>query len=290
MFTRTLSLLLVLLSASFTISAQNVENSLLWEVSGNGLEKPSYIFGILKFIPSEDYYFPSSIESKMKVCQTLATETQLDHHARHELNKAAHLDQHQSIEDFLSKEEYNKLLGIFESKLSISDFKFNVVYKKFKPVMLSTTMTRLSLGDNVKYYELELINRANALGMSSQALEDVEEEVEALNKIKLDDQVASLKHTIENFDKQMEDYKALVKHYKNGDLHNTLEYSMHPIENHSDYEKYFIYGRNNNWIPKMETLMNENPTFFAIGASHLSETQGVINLLVQKGYTVTPVK
>ena len=290
MSTKSLNILILIIISTYTTYAQKIENALLWEISGNGIEEPSYIFGILKFIPADDYYFPSIADNKLKKCNTLVTETELDHHARHELNKAAHLDNHQGLDDFLSKEDYEKLAGIFENKLSINDYKFNVVYKKFKPIMLSTTMTRLSLGDNVKYYELELINKANTLGLSTEALEHVENEVEALNMIKLDDQLTSLKHTIENFDKQLADYKELVQYFKKGDLHNTLEYTMHPIENHSDYEKHFVYGRNQQWIPKIESLVKEKPTFFAIGASHLSEEKGIINLLIQKGYTLTPVK
>ena len=65
---------------------------------------------------------------------------------------------------------------------------------------------------------------------------------------------------------------------------------MHPIENHSDYEEHFVFSRNQDWIPKIESLIREQPTFFAIGASHLSEERGIINLLMQKGYTLTPIK
>ncbi|MEQ8928166.1 MAG: TraB/GumN family protein [Fulvivirga sp.] len=290
MKTRKLVLLVVTIFCFSNAYCQQEANSLLWEVSGNGLAQPSYIFGILKFIPSNDYYWPEKVDKAFKSSQILSTETQLDHHARHELNKAAHLEGGNSLADYLTEEELEKLSGIFSNRFGISDFKFNVVYKKFKPIMLSTTMTRLSYGDNVKYYELELINQANSLGITTQALEKVEKEVEALEKIKLEDQVKSLKHTLENFDDQLKDYEELVSYYKKGDLHKTLEYTMHPLENHSDYEAHFIYGRNKAWIPKIEEYMKSGQTFFAIGASHLSEEAGVLNLLRKKGYTVKPAE
>ncbi|QSE96583.1 TraB/GumN family protein [Fulvivirga lutea] len=290
MKTRKLVLLVLALSCFFHTHAQKEANSLLWEVSGNGLDKPSYIFGILKFIPADDYYWPKKADDAFKSSQILSTETQLDHHARHELNKAAHLEGGNSLEDYLTEAEMEKLSGIFSDRFGISDFKFNVVYKKFKPIMLSTTMTRLSYGENVKYYELELINQANTLGITTQALEKVEKEVEALEKIKLDDQLKSLKHTLENFDAQLKDYEELVSFYKKGDLHKTLEYTMHPLENHEDYETHFIFGRNRSWIPKIEEYMKSGQTFFALGASHLSEEAGVLNLLRKKGYTVEPVQ
>ncbi|MNE88753.1 TraB family protein [compost metagenome] len=48
--------------------------------------------------------------------------------------------------------------------------------------------------------------------------------------------------------------------------------------------------RNQNWIPKMEELMKTKSCFFAVGAGHLGGPNGVIQLLRQKGYEVTPVR
>ena len=291
MITRIISLLLLITLLKIdSIKAQTSENALLWEITGNNLQEPSYIFGILKFIPEKDYYFPPYVEEKFKSSKILATETQLDHHARHELNKAAHLEHHESLSDYLSEEEMERLKRIFHDELNVSELKFNLVYKKFKPIMLSTTMPRLAIAEHIKYYELELIRMANEQDKAIVALESVESEVDALEKIKLKDQLSALKETIDNFEKQLDDYKKLVSVYKQGDLHETLEYSMHPAEIHDDYEKYFVFARNYNWIPRMENYMKEGSTFFAVGASHLSEEEGLLNLLQNKGFTIKPVE
>lgn len=264
------------------------ENALLWEISGNDLEQPSYIFGILKFIPSEDYFLPETVTEKLKSCEILSTETLLDHHAKHELNNAAHLPHHESIDEYLTEAEYDKLHDIFHDRLKVSNMKFNLVYKKFKPIMLSTTMTRLAVGD-VHFYELDLIAKAQENNMLTLGLETVEREVEALEKFPLDAQVQALKHSLENFDLQVKDYKTLVEAYKNGNLHKTLEYFMHPVEQNEDFRKHFIVERNKEWIPKMKSYMQQAPTFFAIGTSHLPEDSGVLHLLAEEGYTVKPI-
>ncbi len=270
--------------------AQIKEKSLLWEISGNEMESPSYIFGILKFIPVDDYYFPNLAKTKFAECKKLSIETLLDHHAKHELNKAAHLANHESIEKYLTKDEYIKLKGIFHEQLSVPEYKFNLVYKKFKPVMLSTTMTRLTLGDNIRFYENELMAMAKELGLNIVALETIEREVEALEKLPLDVQVKALKHTIANFEAQLSDYKKMVTAYKSGDLHQTLEYTLHPMENDEGFEQHFIFDRNKEWLIKMTQQMHESSTFFALGASHLSESQGLLKMLTDKGYTVKPLK
>ncbi|HNP17049.1 MAG TPA: TraB/GumN family protein [Fulvivirga sp.] len=283
-------LVVITLMAINISQAQIKEKSLLWEVSGNEMESPSYIFAILKFIPGDDYYFPALAKTKFAECEKLSIETHLDHHARHELNKAAHLDNHESIEKYLTPEEYNKLKSIFNEQLSIPEYKFNLVYKKFKPVMLSTTMTRLTLGDNIRFYENELISMAKELGLDIVALETIEQEVEALEKLPLDVQVKALKHTIANFEAQLSDYKKLVAAYKLGDLHQALEYTLHPMENDEGFKQHFIFDRNKEWLNKMTEQMHESATFFALGASHLSESQGLLKMLTDKGYTVKPMK
>jgi len=51
-----------------------------------------------------------------------------------------------------------------------------------------------------------------------------------------------------------------------------------------------IYRRNRNWIPVMSNYMKTSSCFFAVGAGHLGGEQGVIQLLRNAGYTVTPIQ
>ncbi|MEQ8475186.1 TraB/GumN family protein [Fulvivirga sp.] len=279
-----------LLLSALTIKAQTDTNALLWEISGNGLEEPSYLFGILKFIPADKYYFPENAEAALKKCKVVATETGLDHHSRHEMNKAAHLEHHQSIDEFIGEDYYKSLKSIFTTKLNVSDFKFNMVYSKFKPVMLSTTMTRLALGENIKFYELELTSKAHSMGLVTVSLESIEKEITMLEKMTLESQTNALKHSIDNFDEQVADYKKLVDFYKDGNLHQSLEYTLHPIENDEKFVKHFINERNAAWIPKIESYSKQAPTFYLLGVSHLADEHGVIAKLRNQGYTVKAVQ
>lgn len=265
------------------------ENALIYKITGKDIKEASYVFAILKFIPAEENYFPDYIHRKFEHCDILATETLLDHHTRHEMNKAAHLEHGKSLKDYLGKEDFDRLETIFAERLGVPKLKFELVYKKFKPVMLSTTMTRLALKYPLTYPEPELISKAENRGMLTLGLETVEREVELLETFKIEDQVIALKHSMDNLDKQVEDYKEIVKAYKEGDLHKTLEFTLHPVEYNQDFRQNFIVKRNKEWIPKIVEYMHQAPTFFAIGASHISEENGVLHLLELEGYTVTPI-
>ena len=57
----------------------------------------------------------------------------------------------------------------------------------------------------------------------------------------------------------------------------------------ADFQENLVDQRNRNWIPLIEKITAEAPTFIGVGALHLPGEQGVINLLRKQGYTVEAV-
>jgi uncharacterized protein YbaP (TraB family) len=55
-------------------------------------------------------------------------------------------------------------------------------------------------------------------------------------------------------------------------------------------EEEMLDKRNQKWIPMIEKIVKEKPTFFAVGAGHLGGAKGVLNLLQQKGYKIENVE
>ena len=53
-----------------------------------------------------------------------------------------------------------------------------------------------------------------------------------------------------------------------------------------EYSVLFLDQRNKKWIEKMEPIMLENATFFAVVAGHLCGKNGLLQLLEQKGYQI----
>ena len=55
----TLKLIILFVVCSANLKGQNAadENSVLWEISGNGLQSPSYLFGTIHLIPEKEYLF-----------------------------------------------------------------------------------------------------------------------------------------------------------------------------------------------------------------------------------------
>jgi uncharacterized protein YbaP (TraB family) len=282
----TLSIVLLLLCSQFTFG----QNSILWEVSGNGLQSPSYLMGTLKFIGEKEFYLPAEAVSKLKSTKTFAIEDQVDHKAQLELNKAVHFPQGKSLATELAPADYEKVQKFFEKEFKIPKAKFDKDYARLIPLALSINMTRMALGENVKYYDIELLKIAKKNKLETYSLEPIERESTAIQAFPMADQEAALIHSVSNFEKQKTEYKNLEDAYVRGDLDKVFEYSLHPTENNPIFIEEFYNKRNLEWLPKIEKMMKAKPSFVAVGVSHLEGEKGLLNLLKQQGFTIKPIQ
>lgn len=267
--------------------AQN--SSILWEISGNNLTTTSYLMGTPKFIGEKEFYLPEEATSRLVQCAIFTVEDQVDHHAQHELNKAIHFAKGKTLQSVMTKEEYDRLVAFFQSEFGIDKKTFETHYAKFKPLALSITMTRLSLKEHVKFYDIELLTLAKKNNLTTYSLEPIEREAAALEKFPIADQVKALLHSVDHFDVQKSEYQKLMADYPKGKLDEIFAYTLHPTENNPVFLEEFYYKRNEEWLPKIEKMMKEKPSFLALGISHLEGDRGVLNLLRSKGYILTPV-
>ncbi|MEQ9593463.1 MAG: TraB/GumN family protein [Cyclobacteriaceae bacterium] len=279
-------LLLILALYSYAGIAQN---SILWEVSGNDITNTVYLMGTLKFIGENEYVLPKVVEEKLKASAIFAIEDQVDHHAQHELNKAVHFPKGESLATVLSKEEYAKVQEFFNSEFGISKKVFKKKFSRLIPLALSITMTRLSLNEGLKFYDIELLKLANDYQLETYSLETIEREAEALHAFPMKDQVVALLHSIDNFEKQKSEYIKLEAAYTKGDIDKVFEYTLHPFESNQVFVNKFYYERNEEWLPKIEKMMTEQDAFVAVGVSHLEGDRGLLTLLREKGYTLNPI-
>jgi len=90
--------------------------------------------------------------------------------------------------------------------------------------------------------------------------------------------------------KDKEEIKKMIAIYKNKDI-DAMQQIMDESENKitSENKKILIYDRNNKWIPTIIKIINEKPTFIAVGAGHLAGNEGIIKLLRRNGYRVEAV-
>jgi uncharacterized protein YbaP (TraB family) len=281
----------IILALLFLVTtASYAQESLIWEVSGNGLTKKSYIMGTLKFIGEKEFYMPKKASELIKQSEIFAIEDEVDHHAQHELNTALHFPKGQDLSKVMSADDYKKVKDTFQKEFNISSAEFDKKYSHIKPLPLSIIMTRLSLGEKVKFYDIELLLLAKKHDVDAYSLESIEREAEALNSFSMEEQVGALVHSVNNFSKQKEEFKKLMADYRTANAEEIYDYTLHPLESNPRFIEEFYNKRNAEWLPKIEKMMNEDASFIALGISHLEGEKGILSLLKAKGYTLTPIK
>ena len=140
-------------------------------------------------------------------------------------------------------------------------------------------------------YEETFVKMAKNENKEVLGLETVQEQFGALDKMGMKKQAdLMLVKMIENWNEGKQELKQLISDYKNQDIEAMFEDMSKSKSMDAEFENDLLVNRNQNWIPKIQKITKEKPTFFAVGAGHLGGKKGVISLLREAGFTVKAVK
>lgn len=264
------------------------ENAILWEISGNGAKKGSYLFGTMHLIEKEYFFFPESLEKIVAKSKRLTTELG-DFSDQSGLMKLMLLEEG-TLFDFFNEEQTDSLLEWAESALGMNEKLFRLSFSKMKPFVVSQMGMQKQLNGKTESYEMTLqkIAQENKLEMSG--LETVEEQMSIFDGLTRKQQAAMVMETIRESENAMHFLREMERVYVAQNIDSL--YAMITAEEGviSEEEDAFLNQRNERWIPKIEELIQSKRTFIAVGAGHLGGPNGIIRLLEQKGYTLTPVE
>lgn len=264
-------------------------NSLLWQISGNGLKQASYLFGTMHVISAEDYFLGKNTEKKLAQSDALILELDLD---MENINVAALtslsvLDSGKTIKNYLSDSDYALVRTFMEDSIGINKFTFEMFYARLKPFYLEQLIYLQKIGQEKELYEINLQKLANKKNTPILGLETFEEQLQFLESIPLTTQFNSVLKTIKEYTSESETFDKLVNDYKAQDI-TALAKSIES-EQDSVWNTNLLVKRNHNWITKLKLNMQQKACFIAVGAGHLGGQNGLIELLKKEGYTVEPI-
>jgi uncharacterized protein YbaP (TraB family) len=274
------------LSTTFAFSQQK-QQSLLWEISGNGLQKPSYIFGTVHMICSEDFIFPDLLREKFINANEVFLELDMDDpNMIMKMMGLLQLPKGQTIKKLFGDSAFKSFDSSYTKITGSSASMFNGL----KPFMLMSILTEKMLPCSSKEsYEQNFITLAAKYKKDIKGLETIEDQVAVFDSIPDSVEVANLKEMVTNFQKQVDEFKKLVAVYKTQDIDSLFNITQTGVKD-LEAESELLTKRNSKWIPVMKTNMQKTSCFFAVGAAHLGGNIGVLALLRKEGYTVKPVK
>lgn len=266
-------------------------NTLLYKISGNGLEKSSYLFGTIHIICSEDYFVPKGFDEALQEVQQIALEIDMDDpNLMASMQQLSVMPSGMHLKKLLSEEEYNTVAQFFIDSLGVPAQQFEMM-GVIKPMILSSmTIQKAITCSTTKMYETELVTKATEMKKEVVGVETIKDQFDAFDKTSFEDQAKMLYDGIAKFDEGKEVFSKLVAAYKSQSVTDTYAMIKESSEEYENFEQDLLITRNENWIPVMKKMAEEKSTFFAVGAGHLGGQKGVLQLLKDAGYTITPVQ
>ena len=283
-----LLILVVCSSAIFNLQAQSIENALLWKVSGNGLEKESYLYGTIHL--ACEVNISEEVKSAFEATEQLALEINMaDPAMMTTMMQSMYLSDGKTLADFTTEQELKQLETFFEGKVPGMNF---AMMQNIKPFFLSSmAMTSFLSCANPQDYDMYFLQQAKQAKKSIIGLETLQDQLNMIDKVPYESQVDDLlvmaNTTLEDNKKMFQD---MFDFYEAKDLSGLMDFMTQQESSVTLFAEDFLDNRNKKWIPVISKKAKEKSTFFAFGAAHLAGKNGVVKLLRKAGFTVEAIQ
>lgn len=278
------------LSISLSANAQkkNPNNTLLWEITGKALTKPSYLFGTYHLADKGFVDTMKVVNQKLASADVIVGEMIIDQTLALKLMPFM-LMKNNTLDQLFSEKEY-QLVDDYLKKLG----KYNIkMFNTFSPMALQTlilqlispktfTATNPAIDQYFQDYGKE--NKKELIG-----LETVEEQGAVLFGNSLERQKEMLVKYVKQEKKNKKAAEKLYSDYINQNLTAT-EKTFAKLDDFTPEEAdRLLKNRNDKWLEQLPTLMQNKSLFIAVGAGHLVGKDGLISRLKAMGYIVNPL-
>ncbi|MFN3488844.1 MAG: TraB/GumN family protein [Emticicia sp.] len=264
--------------------AQQTQKGLLWEISGNGLSQPSYIFGTIHLICPDKFFVPKGTEEKFKAAQQIFLEIDMDDpQMMMKTQKLMMSADGKKLKDMMNESDYKAFSEYFKKNVGMDVTMFGPA----KPmIFLSFVMMKSTGCPTPTSYEEYFVKEAKTEKKEILGLETIEEQMAFIDKAPIEQQISWLMDMVKEADNSSETYKKMIDLYLKQDVEALLQMILEKKVGMQGMEVEMLDKRNQNWIPVIEQNIKQKSTFFAVGAGHLGGEKGVLKLLQQKGFTL----
>lgn len=262
--------------------------TLLWEISGNGLPKNSYVFGTMHLLCDAEKMMSDSLLAAISKSGQVYFEIDMDNPGEMMgIFRYIRMKDDKKIGDLLSAEDYARVKEYFSRNKTVLPFS---MMERFKPYFVAAMLSESKMPCASKNGMEELIMReAKKEGKEIGGLESIAFQASVFDSIPYEEQAKELLKAIDDEAKQDSFTHRMAEIYQSQDLDQIEKLTLEEDAGVSGYLELFLYGRNANWIAPMSAAMKNQAVLFAVGAAHLPGEKGVLNLLRKAGYRVRPV-
>lgn len=291
--------LFLLVAIIFSSCANNTpkkisEKSLLWEISGNGLKQPSYLFGTYHLLGDKFLSEVPEVQQPFAEAKGVVVELVLDSSKLMNVMMSKAIMTNNRLSSLLSPADFHRVDSVLRS---ISGYELKM-FDMFKPaqvsVMLMLFQAQKENPDLQKHagtaLDVHFASVAKKNGVPVTPLETMEEQFDMLyNHFTIEEQAKQLLEMVNQKDVTAKFSTEMTKLYFEKDVMGLGELmAAYPAEVTGNLD-YMLKDRNIKWMKALPDLMKIGSQFIAVGAGHLPGENGLIALLQTQGYKVTPV-
>lgn len=263
-------------------------NSQLWEITGKGMKKPSYLFGTMHVSNKLAFHLGDSFYNAIRNVDIIALEQdpELWQSAIPRITR-------QSVEYQRFSTRYDDDY-LKESSFAYEGFKGNLRSLLAKePQMTNALLYRTEYGaadyEENTYLDLYIYQTGRKLGKAATGVEDFMTTERISMEAQEDERKAQKKGRNQNRNyNQYEVVRGIQDAYRKGDLDALDSLNKYALGSEAFKEK-FLYLRNQIQADAMDSIIQKQALFVGVGAAHLPGKRGVIEMLRTKGYRLRPI-
>lgn len=262
------------------------ENTLLWEVKGNGLKKSSYLYGTYHSKDARAHEFGDSVFKKLNATNMVVLENTDAKTMFTKGDLSFCMMKNEKLENLVSAEDYKLIKTNAIKYIGMTGVLFNTMKPLFTVVVAGLNGQRQEKKDLVDdYIKKEGIKR----GKKIYALESAKDALAAMDSIPLKDQAEMLVDLFKKKASYNQQSDSLIELYREQKLIAMYEFYVN-CNSPETFDKRLIKERNLKFATKIMSLLKQQQSVFcAVGALHLPGKGGLIELLRASGYSVTPI-
>ena len=270
-----------------TLKINPDDNSLLWEVSGKGLKKSSYIFGTFHLMCKDDIHFSDQLKTAVTNSDLLYLEMDMDDPSVMLSGLLLmNMKNGKKLQDLYTAAEYEKVASFFKDTLHLPIG----LLERTKPFFLAALLyPKMMPCKAVSGVEEELMKLAREQKKEIKGLETMEFQSSVFDSIPYEDQAKELLKSIDSLASYQKYFDTMTTVYKTQrltEIETLFKDTEFGMEDHQDI---LLNDRNKNWVKQLDTIMKNQSVFVGVGAGHLVGKEGLISLLRKEGYKLKPI-
>lgn len=286
--------LVFMLLLCITLGAQA---QLLWKVSGNGLDRPSYVIGTHHLAPLSVKDSIANLQQAIDQTEQVYGEIVMDDANNPEIlmkmQQAMMLPADTTLKSFYTQAQYDTIAAVVKNYMGVD----LALFDKLKPATITTQLSVALAMKSLKGFNPQeqldtwFQTQARQAGKKVGSLETIDMQINVLyNSQTLMRQALLLYCTATHIEQGVDQSLRMNQAYMKQDLDELLAIIEEKMGDACDSTpeeiSTLIYGRNANWARQFPSIMKQSPTLFVVGAGHLPGPQGLLKLLHKQGYTV----